>query len=332
MITIKNTPNLVGITISGDYRDLDELRDAIADYCQFYLEHQDSPNASECEEMLLGLCYDLRHAYQGDRDYEIVENNAENLGELAKCIYELPEEYKKTIGMVKKQHRYGNLYFSVNVLYPLALYYMYLIDAITEDVYQREWFEDIKYEYDEMRVEKDIALIRCFSQLLWNALKEVLPWDVFQPLWQYRRVYTNTNYFINYPSMYVEWLSSYWVAAAKDRTEREEILPMICLELSSVSEVDEDEMSAPAETDDERFAAMLNEFHSIALKCVALYDLNYEKITENENCRKVPFQFMEEYMNGISEYVDQHGPFDYYSYDLYLDKQFGAIDWDNLEW
>ena len=41
---------------------------------------------------------------------------------------------------------------------------------------------------------------------------------------------------------------------------------------------------------------------------------------------------MEEYMNDISKYVDQNGPFDYYSYDLYLDKQFGTIDWDNLEW
>lgn len=60
-------------------------------------------------------------------------------------------------------------------------------------------------------------------------------------------------------------------------------LPMICLELSSVSEVDEDEMSAPAETDDERFASMLNEFRGIALKCAAFYDLNYEKITGNNN-------------------------------------------------
>ena len=86
MIKIRNTNNLLGITILGDYEDLSALRDALYYYTELFLSNQDHPDAYDCQQSILGLCYDIRHAYQGDRDFEAVPNNAENIAILAECI------------------------------------------------------------------------------------------------------------------------------------------------------------------------------------------------------------------------------------------------------
>ena len=91
MIKVRNTPQLAGITILGDYEDLDALYDAVSNYSRFFLNHQDNDYAENCLECLLGLCYDLRHAYQGDRGYESVENRADSIGLMAGVLYELPQ-------------------------------------------------------------------------------------------------------------------------------------------------------------------------------------------------------------------------------------------------
>ena len=74
MLAIKNTPNLTGVTISGDYYDFYNLVEAfheitINEYSE--KRHQ----YIEISTRVLGLCYDIRHAYQGDREVELVDNN-----------------------------------------------------------------------------------------------------------------------------------------------------------------------------------------------------------------------------------------------------------------
>lgn len=73
MITIENTENLVRVCISGDYNDLDKLVDAsytitIDEYSEKNKSHV------EISTRVLGLCYDVRHALQGDREVELVDN------------------------------------------------------------------------------------------------------------------------------------------------------------------------------------------------------------------------------------------------------------------
>ena len=45
-------------------------------------------NAGNCHECLLGLCYDLRHAFQGDRNFESMENNADRIAGMVGIITE----------------------------------------------------------------------------------------------------------------------------------------------------------------------------------------------------------------------------------------------------
>ena len=40
MITIKTTPNFYGISLQGDYLDLNELYDSISRYLELYMKSQ----------------------------------------------------------------------------------------------------------------------------------------------------------------------------------------------------------------------------------------------------------------------------------------------------
>ena len=127
MIKIRNTENLVGITILGDYEDLSTLRDAISDYTNLHMSNSENDAAYHCYECILGLCYDIRHAYQGDRGFESVPNGSENIASLAQCIYEFSPETKKKINTNKRLYKNGNLYFSADILYPWAVYYLFAL-------------------------------------------------------------------------------------------------------------------------------------------------------------------------------------------------------------
>ena len=64
MIKIENTQNLTGVKISGSYDDLYELVEAIYKISidEFSDKHKEYINVST---RMLGLSYDIRHAYQG---------------------------------------------------------------------------------------------------------------------------------------------------------------------------------------------------------------------------------------------------------------------------
>lgn len=175
MIKVRNTPQLAGITILGDYEDLKALYNAISNYTKLYLDHQDNVNAGHCYESILGLCYDLRHAWQGDRGYEALENNAAQLGSMASVLYELPAETENIIEEARDLYANGNLYFTVEVLHPWAIYYMFTLQAITDDYFKDEWFEDFDYKYDKYQAERDRSLISYFTTLIQQAVISDFP-------------------------------------------------------------------------------------------------------------------------------------------------------------
>lgn len=114
---------------------------------------------------------------------------------------------------LKERNKYknGNLYFNVEVLYPWAIYYLYTLQAVTDDIYHSSWFEDDKnrYSYTEYQAETDLALIRYFVQLLWNKMKEHIPENVMKILWEYTRMFNHVEYYFDYPDIYIEWICTY---------------------------------------------------------------------------------------------------------------------------
>ena len=348
MIKVRNTPQLAGITILGDYEDLNALYDAVSRYSRFFLNHQDNDYAENCLECLLGLCYDLRHAYQGDRGYESIENRADSIGLTAGLLYELPQEYKNRVEAARSLYENGNLYFSVEVLYPWALYYMFTLKTITDAHFRSQWFEDLEVPYDKYAAEKE-----------------------------YTSLYTKTDYYISYPDMYLEWLCTWWILAASTKETRRSLLPLLCLELSSIYEEDELEIEENLEEDKETLRELLAEssksgslikggeqkkrkkgkketteaqspevpvddmeskihllrfyihVHEITLSCVKKYDTYLDKAADEIH---IPYFPMEEYMYRIHEHVSENGPFSGITYHDYLANEIGEVDWEKLEW
>lgn len=329
MLKLRPTKNLLGITILGDHEDLNALRDAISDFTNLYMSNQESPDAYNCYECILGLCYDLRHAFQGDRGYESVPNNADGLAAFAECLYELPADAKRSIARDRRLYKNGNLYFSADILFPWAIYYLYVLQAISDAPCQSSWFDNIDFDYDEFRAERDAALIRYFVQLLWECVLTLLPSDVFHVIWDYTRTFAHTEFYISYPDLYLEWLCHYWAIAAKSRETRVSLLPMLFLELTPICLEDEENLLEDNDTDDPKLSSFIQSINQNTLKALQLYDEYY---TLSQEACSVPFQDLFGFEAELGDYIDENGPFTQDTFDEYCDRKLGEVDWDRIEW
>ena len=158
MLQIKTTPNLYGIILMGDYLDLDALYDSLSRYLAFYQDNMSQFQPYHEYEYLLSLNYDIRHAYQGDRGTEIMENNAEATGMMAENIYEISPAAKEEFRNIRKSFSKGNLYFSVEILYPLVFHYL-----ILQHRYYHFYLFFLQYYYSLLF----LLIIVCFHQLLY---------------------------------------------------------------------------------------------------------------------------------------------------------------------
>lgn len=115
MIVIKNTENLAGVTISGDFNDLNQLVEA---FHTITIDEYDDKlsNYTDISTRVLGLCYDIRHAMQGDRDITMLENG-------------LSEETMKFHSIIAPR---TNVYYSCNYFYPEMFFIMLALNELLE--------------------------------------------------------------------------------------------------------------------------------------------------------------------------------------------------------
>lgn len=113
MIKIKNTENYTGVTISGDYDDLYNLVDA---FHEITVDEFDEKNTKyyNVSIRVLGICYDIRHSYQGDREVELVDNN-------------MDRDKMKFLSIITPRN---NLYYKCNILYPEMIYGMLALNEL----------------------------------------------------------------------------------------------------------------------------------------------------------------------------------------------------------
>lgn len=126
MLKVELTKNYAGVKISGDYNDLDNLYDSIN---YFIKEETNSLGEYIMQNHIYGFLYDVRHAYQGDREAILIDNN-------------LQDDKKQWLGIKKKDVTEKNMYFSFNYLLPdifldmiLIKNFMVNIDKKANDVY-----------------------------------------------------------------------------------------------------------------------------------------------------------------------------------------------------
>ena len=172
MISIRNTENLTGVTISGDFGDLFALVDSFHDitideYSEKYHEY------IEASTRMLGICYDIRHAYMGDREIALVDNNL--------------DEDKKKWHSIKAPNQ--NVYYECNCLYPEMIFAMITInELINVRIKALTKKNSLSYDlYIDKKViwDKTITVLRGFQRAFTECVRETLT-----------------------PNLYLRWLSS----------------------------------------------------------------------------------------------------------------------------
>lgn len=105
MLRMQPTKNLTGVTIQADFDTFYDLVHSIYNITGPGMENYDDPYYG-VKHRLLGLCYDLRHAFMGDREVFLEKNS-------------LCEEKQEWHGIQAPEK---NLYYSVNIFFPEMIF------------------------------------------------------------------------------------------------------------------------------------------------------------------------------------------------------------------
>lgn len=229
MLRITNTDNLMGIVIHGDYDDLDALRDALGRCAEFCyeekkrfcdeLEHDQDDTSYKAQkeqeyEFFLSLNYDIRHAFQGDRNYELRENWAFCFNDKKTFFSKESDIYRKYEELYELT-KYGNLQYSVEILYPMALYYLHTINDFIYSLFDDSFLDHLTFDYAQKFsfypakssvLYQDIGILLQFRGLLQGALEEVIGENRFKNL----SAYMNESWHSNTSTLYPEALCSYY--------------------------------------------------------------------------------------------------------------------------
>lgn len=203
MLTLQNTPNLTGIEISGDYLDLDAL------YMSLLIiigDEGEYGNYEGARLRVLGIMHDIRHAFQGDREVEFVENG-------------MDADRMRMMEMVTPEI---NVYYKCQVYYPEALFAtMALNDFIR--LYAKKQAKSAPYPLLDKKNQWDahIANVRLFQSLVTDCVKEVVTEASFKRMVNLmHQDYTWTD---GYATQYLDMLNIRYLNI-EDREERGKVL------------------------------------------------------------------------------------------------------------
>lgn len=206
MLTLRNTPNLAGIEISGDYQDLDGLYVALLMLAGDEGEYGDYEGA---RLRVLGMMYDIRHAFQGDRELEFVRNG-------------MDENRMKRLGMITPQ---TNLYYKANVYYPEALFVAMAINDVIR-LYAKKRAKSAPFPLLDKKNLWDahVANARLFQSLVANCLMEAVTEAAFKRIVNLlNRDYTWTD---GYATQYLDMLNIRYLTIA-GKEERSKALSVL---------------------------------------------------------------------------------------------------------
>ena len=148
----------------------------------------------------------------GTRDIACFENNAAEVGVIADSIYQLPKSAQSDFRQTRKMFSQGNLYFSVNILYPLAFHYLFMLESILDEYLLPNVHTDLPSfwtEYTLLQANADRAQIRLLTSLLWNQVADLFGQSDAEELYS---LYSEKEYNLPTPSLYVDALLHYQMA------------------------------------------------------------------------------------------------------------------------
>lgn len=186
MITAKPTEHMTGITIQGDWEDFNALVDAI--------HRVTSEEMGECgmfyaaEMHLLGLCYDIRHAAQGDREILQVPNG-------------MTKEMMKFHGQIVPT---TNCYFSANILFPEAIFVASAIPSLFIQGIRKVGKPKVEWmpTYTLTQWYQDKAMLHTLEGAIWAAFAQAVGDEVAEQILHMKE--RSTERYIHYLGQYID--------------------------------------------------------------------------------------------------------------------------------
>lgn len=188
MLEIKPTEHLTGVTISGDYKTLYQLVEAMHNMTE--MEENYSHPYYGIQNQLLAICYDIRHAFMGDREVRMLDNG-------------ITEDLMKYHGVIAPKQ---NVYYSVNVLFPLAIFVAEAIPTICK--YGRRYYPSKKSAEPDLPLPpyweylRDKGILENLRLGIFAAMAEVIGDDAAERI--VREAEEGFPYFRGYAIQYVD--------------------------------------------------------------------------------------------------------------------------------
>lgn len=192
MILAKPTEHLTGITLEGEYQDFYEIVESI--YRITGLEEDYNDYYWGVKNRLLGICYDVRHAYQGDRNVKLTDNGVH-------------KELMKWHSMILPQN---NVHFSVEIMFPEAVFValavpeMYVWSSRYYGSRTKKQEENAKFpvqRYSDYL--RDKAILDWLSTTILQALADVIGDDELEKLLKFRG-HLYEDHFARYVTQYID--------------------------------------------------------------------------------------------------------------------------------
>lgn len=206
MITAKPTEHLNGIMIEGEYDDFSEMVESI--YRMTGLEEDYNDFYWSVKNRLLGICYDIRHAYQGDRNVKLVDNGVD-------------EELMKWHSMILPRQ---NVHYAVEVLFPEAVFVALSVPEmyIMSSRYYGNTARSIKKKTSDSgffpqtyaNYIRDKALLDTLCSVIFTALAEVIGDEEVEKLLHQRG---GQHLYSHYAAQYVDKCNLDYLKTAQEK-------------------------------------------------------------------------------------------------------------------
>lgn len=157
MLQTKPTEHLTGVTIQGDFNDFYDLVESI--YRMTGLEDDPTRAYYGVSSRLLGVCYDIRHAFMGDRDIVLKDNGMNE---------EIMKWHEKIVPT-------QNVYYSVNILFPEAIF-------LADNVPKMYIYSSKNYGVKRLRTKRGLPTIYYGNYVRDKANLDVLCAGIWQAL------------------------------------------------------------------------------------------------------------------------------------------------------
>ena len=194
MLRVIPTKNLTGVTIQGDFDTFYDIVHSIYNLTGVDVNDNPEDMSYGVKMHLLGLCYDIRHAFMGDRDVFLEKNHLE-------------EEKQAWHGMAAPKE---NLYYSVNALFPEMIFLALAVPKMCQFAYK-----NYGYRYHGSRDDgwelpvipyaeyvRDKANLDVLFAGVWQALSEVIGAEEAEKL--YFSAERSSECYMNYATQYVD--------------------------------------------------------------------------------------------------------------------------------